>query len=293
MYEKLEVCPSCKHTAFSNFLIAEDHTVSKESFALVKCDKCQLIFTNPRPDEVHIGKYYESDNYISHTNSGNNPINLIYKLVRKYTLRQKVNLIAKYTSGKRILDFGCGTGAYLHSLQQANFDIAGFEPNEQAREIASNLTGIEIFHEQKQLKNADNFHAVTAWHVIEHVHQLRDTLKLLRSKTADDGYLFIAVPNAASYDAQHYKEKWAAYDVPRHLYHFTPESFRFLANKSKLKVVDMLPMKFDSYYVSLLSEQYTHGRTKPIAAFKRGMISNQKAYKSRDYSSIIYVLQKK
>lgn len=293
MYEKLEVCPSCKHTAFTNYLIAEDHTVTQESFALVKCQKCQLIFTNPRPDKDHIGKYYESENYISHTNNGNNPINLMYKLVRNYTLRKKVNLIGKYLKANRILDFGCGTGAYVHALNQAGYVAEGFEPNQQARQEAEKLTNERIYSELKQLKQAEVYDAVTAWHVLEHVHELKETLKLLRKKTNENGYLFIAVPNAASHDAHHYQDKWAAYDVPRHLYHFTPESFKYLAAKSKLEVVDMLPMRFDSYYVSLLSEQYIHGKTKPVQAFKQGLISNQKAYKTRDYSSIIYVLKKK
>lgn len=292
MYEKVEECPSCKYPKFSNYKICKDYSVSSESFALVLCDKCQLIFTNPRPNQENIHTYYNSADYISHTNKANNPINILYKLVRNVTLRQKLNLIQKYTSGKELLDYGCGAGTFLKFCQTNNYIVQGYEPNKQAAAQARNLLETPIITTQSQLKTEHTYDIATAWHVIEHVHELRDTLKLLRKKIKPHGYIFIAVPNINSADAKHYKEYWAAYDVPRHLYHFSQDSFSFLIKACKLKLLAVHPMKFDAYYVSLLSEKYKHGKPKYISALKQGYTSNKIAAKNGEYSSLIYVLSK-
>jgi len=291
MYQKLEECPACKHTLLTNYLICEDHAASKESFALVQCKKCSLVITNPRPDQDHIGSYYQHSDYISHTNKANNPVNWLYKQVRKITLAQKTSLIKSHSDQKRILDFGCGTGLFIQHLQKDGFIATGFEPSPQARTIAENLTGLPILDNLKQLEQK-TFDIISAWHVIEHVHELRLTLKALRKSLAEDGLLFVALPNHQSYDAQHYGSYWAAYDVPRHLSHFNQVSLEKLAQECKLNLIKTYPMKFDAYYVSLLSEKYKTGKTNYLKAFQIGMKSNQQARKTSEYSSLIYVLTK-
>ena len=289
MYEKLEVCPVCKNSDFINHLICTDHSITGESFALNKCRKCKLIFTNPRPSEASLPKYYQSDDYISHSNKSSNLINLAYKLVRRYTIRKKVKLLKKYTSGKSILDYGCGTGDFLLACKLRGFHVEGFEPNHFAREQSVNK-GIEVITDLKATKQKVDI--ITAWHVIEHVSELKKTIKLLKKKLNEDGLLIIAVPNINSYDSIHYKEHWAALDVPRHLYHFSQESFGTLLAKTKLQLVDTVPMYFDSYYVSILSEKYLHGKTNFLKAIKIGRKSNQLAKKSGEYSSLIYIIRK-
>ncbi|MEQ8470249.1 MAG: class I SAM-dependent methyltransferase [Marinoscillum sp.] len=292
MYEKLEECPSCKYTKFSNHIICKDYSVSQESFALVKCDKCTLVFTNPRPDLEHIGQYYENADYISHTNKANNPINVIYKIVRNYTFHSKRKLIKTYTTGKRVLDFGCGSGAFINYLKSKNFQPEGYEPHPSTNQYAQDFTKLPIYHDLKQLKKQEKYDAITAWHVLEHVHELRDTLKALRKRLTDQGFMFLALPNHSSHDATLYGPNWAAYDVPRHLYHFNPESFAILVKNCKLQIVDQIPMVFDSYYVSLLSEKHITGKTNILKAAKMGYLSNQSAHKTGNYSSLIYILKK-
>lgn len=292
MYEKLEECPSCKHVKFSNHIICQDHSVSQESFALVRCNKCNLVFTNPRPDEANIGKYYENADYISHTNKVTNPINLAYKLVRNYTFRTKLSLIRKHASGNRLLDYGCGSGAFIKYLKSKNVKPEGFEPHPATNQQAADFTQIPIYDDLKQIKKADKYDVITAWHVLEHVHDLRSTVKTLRKRLTDEGVMFIALPNHYSHDAAHYGPKWAAYDVPRHLYHFDPDSFQVLAKKTKLTIIDTLPMKFDAHYVSLLSEKYQSGKSNIIKALKQGYISNSHAKTTGNYSSLIYILKK-
>lgn len=286
MYQKLEECPSCKHTSYTNFIICTDYSVSQESFALVRCNKCNLVFTNPRPDEQKIIDYYQSDAYISHSNKSNSLINVVYKLSRQLTLRSKYRLIKSYSSSGRILDFGSGTGHFIEYMANKGWDATGYEPYLTKR----GESGVKYLKDIQKLKEKEKFHVITAWHVIEHVHELRNTLKLLRKRLTKGGYLFVAIPNINSYDAAHYKNYWAAYDVPRHLYHFSQSSFKTFASKLKMNVVDIHPMKLDAYYVSWLSEKYK-GSNNILKAMAIGFRSNNSARKTGEYSSLIYVLK--
>lgn len=292
MYEKLEECPSCKHTKYSNHIICKDHSVSQESFALVKCEKCSLIFTNPRPDQDHIGKYYENIDYISHTNKATNLLNIVYKFVRNYTFYKKRTLITSHTTGKRLLDFGCGSGAFIKYLQSHQYNSEGFETHQATNEYAKKYTGVPIYSQFDHLTKQNKYDVITAWHVLEHVHDLLGTLNTLRKSLSDNGLMFVALPNHLSADASHYKSNWAAYDVPRHLYHFNPDTFSKLAAKCKLNVITQVPMIFDSYYVSLLSEQHITGSSNILKAIHQGYTSNKSARKTGHYSSLIYILKK-
>ena len=289
MYEKLEECPICSNKRFDNYLICDDHSVSKESFALVKCTKCSLILTNPRPKEESIGQYYESDEYISHTDSANTLTNFLYKIVRSYTLRKKATLIKRKNKGiGKVLDYGCGTGDFLMKCKKDGWEVEGVEPDDKARKLAQQKSDIPLHSNLATLD--ENFDIITAWHVVEHISDLANTIKSLKKKLKDGGYFIIALPNHQSLDAQIYKENWAAYDVPRHLYHFDRSSMKHFAKRFKLKVKDVLPMKFDSYYVSMLSEKYKNGSI--ISAIKSGFKSNRSAAKTGEYSSLIYILKK-
>ena len=290
MYEKLDECPLCGFSSHSNHLIVDDHSHSQESFAIVQCPKCSLLYTNPRPELSAIGAYYESDNYISHTDSSNNLTHLIYKIARRFTLNWKRSLISKYSPGKKMLDYGCGTGDLLALMKQSNWEVVGIEPNHAARDKAVEK-GIRVYPELT--KDLDNkFHIITAWHVIEHVHDLLDTIRALRKLLHKNGTLMLAVPNSASYDAAYYQAYWAGYDVPRHLYHFTPETFKTLASKTKLKVQEIIPMKLDAFYVSMLSEKYQGNKGALLRGLQTGLRSNRKAKQTGNYSSLIYVLTK-
>lgn len=292
MYERLDNCPSCKHSHFENHSICKDYSVSGESFALVKCQNCMLIFTNPRPAPDQLAKFYESDTYISHTDKANSLVNLLYKIVRSYTLRRKRTLIEKHIKEGMILDYGCGTGDFLKECKAAGWSTVGIEPNENARTISKKKT-LQTIHPSIDKMKEQEFDVITAWHVVEHIAELRSTLKKLKKRLSTAGHMIIAVPNAHSHDCHEYKDYWAAYDVPRHLYHFTQESLSALAKSLDLKVVDIHPMKFDAFYVSMLSEKYKSGKNRYVRAFLNGLRSNRKASKSGEYSSLIYVLTKK
>lgn len=283
-------CPSCGAQSFSTYLTVKDHFLSKEEFRLEHCDSCALVFTNPRPALDRIGDYYKSEEYVSHSSTKKGFVNKVYNWVRSYTLKKKIDLLNELTNGKQLLDIGAGTGHFLSKAKESGFDVLGLEPDEDARKVAFSENGIEL-KDLSLLHNLDqSFDVISMWHVLEHVYNLQEDLTKIVSLVKQDGVLIIAVPNYTSFDARYYREYWAAYDVPRHLYHFSPKSIIPLVESKGMKFEKMLPMKFDSYYVSMLSEKYKGGSL--LKAMRIGFLSNVKAKEGLS-SSQIYIFRKK
>jgi len=276
------------------FLNCKDYTVSNERFDLVLDESLEMLITTPQPSLANLGKYYQSESYISHTDSKQSLFDKLYQFVKTITIKKKVKLLSKESdvssSEKTLLDVGCGTGDFLVACKNKQWKITGVEPNMKAKETAELKLKETIVSDFSEIKS-QTFDCITMWHVLEHIPDLTNYIASLKKILKPKGTLFIAVPNYKSYDAQFYKEFWAAYDVPRHLWHFSKKSISLLFKKEKMKVVKQLPMKFDSYYVSLLSEKYKRGRSNPIRAFWTGFRSNSLAKHTKEYSSIIYVIK--
>lgn len=289
-------CPVCNSEKIHKQLSATDHTVSGEQFEIWECSNCTLRFTQNAPEKEDIGKYYQSENYVSHTETKRGMVNRLYHLVRKKTLKSKKSIIEKYAELKvgKLLDIGAGTGAFLNAMQTAGWQVRGLEPDVQAREKALELYNIELLPSEELFAQVPVYYdVITMWHVLEHVHDLHDYIIQIHKLLKPGGRAFIAVPNYTSADAKHYQGEWAAYDVPRHLYHFSPKSMFILLGQHKLSVVETLPMYFDSYYVSMLSEKNTRGKNHYVSALLNGSLSNMKAMEKKDsYSSLIYVVKK-
>jgi 2-polyprenyl-3-methyl-5-hydroxy-6-metoxy-1,4-benzoquinol methylase len=289
-------CPVCTSADISAQLTAKDYTVSKKEFAVWHCSNCTVRFTQDVPEQNAIGAFYQSDNYISHSDTKKGFINTLYHTVRNHTLNKKRQLIINevgITKGE-LLDIGCGTGAFLNTMKTAGWGITGLEPDFTARKKAAELYGIHPMESGKlfELKPA-SYNAITMWHVLEHVHELHAYIQQLGFLLAPKGKIFIAVPNYTCKDAAIYAAHWAAYDVPRHLYHFSPAAMEQLLVKHGLKIAAIKPMWYDSFYVSMLSEKYKNGKGNIIKAFFNGLISNLKAMGDKSKcSSVIYVIAK-
>ena len=265
-----------------------DYTVSKESYELLMNPAYNMMVTLPVPSDLE--NYYKSEAYISHTNANKSVFDKLYQGVRKHTLQKKLSLINSFNSSeKKLLDIGSGTGEFLSTCKKKGWNVFGVEPNKEARTISEdkNVTAVTDL----LLLKEDRFDVITLWHVLEHVENLLEYIEILKTKLKPDGVILIAVPNYKSFDAKHYKEYWAAFDVPRHLWHFSQESIKKLFSHVYMKVEKTIPMKFDSYYVSILSEKYKSGKNKFLKAFYIGFLSNLKARSTSEYSSLIYVIK--
>ncbi len=289
-------CPVCGSPDIVIALRAKDQTVSGEEFTIMECRQCTLRFTQDIPGSDSISYYYKSEDYISHSDTSKGIINRVYKMVRGRTLVKKRKLIEHYTGLKKgsALDVGSGTGAFVHELKQSGWNVTGLEPDAGARKVAHNIHNVDLYDTLALYSlPANSFDAITLWHVLEHVHELHVYVQQLKKLLSDKGKLFIAVPNYTSLDAEKYGNYWAAYDVPRHLYHFSPASMKTLMEKNGLKIIHYKPMWYDSFYISLLSSKYKNGKTSWAGAAWNGFRSNFQAMSNvKKCSSVIYIIGK-
>jgi len=282
-------------TSSQAYLEVKDYSVTGETFQLLYNNELEMLETFPQPSSQKLPDYYKSEDYISHTDGKRNLFERAYHLVKSISLKRKLKLINSVVKGeKHLLDVGCGTGDFLQIAIKNNWTVSGTEPNDEAREVANKKTNNSVFNADQILKFKQNsFDVITLWHVLEHLPELENHISVFKSLLKPNGTLIIAVPNYKSYDAIHYKHFWAAFDVPRHLWHFSRISISKLVEKENMKVEKTLPMKFDAFYVSLLSEKYKSGFMNPFKAFGIGFYSNLKAKRSGEYSSLIYVVKNK
>lgn len=293
--ENVNKCPVCSGIEFENFLTCEDHTYSHQLFNIQKCKGCGLRLTNPRPDQNSIGEFYQSNEYISHTGKSHSIIDFIYLSARTFTLKWKRQIISSHKSNGNLLDYGCGTGEFVKHMASHHWKINGIEPSNTARKKAEELINTSkpaIFEKLEELPPI-KYDVISLWHVLEHVPHPDQLLLKLKSLLNPNGVIFVAVPNYESYDAQVYGRHWAAYDVPRHFWHFTKTTLSEIFIKQGYTPPKVIPMKLDAYYVSLLSEKYKnggkHSLISPFKALLNGLKSNAKGRKNQNYSSLIYI----
>ncbi len=315
-------CPACGNPDIQEAFNAIDHFSSGESFPLFDCNQCGLRFTNGFPSEEAIGRYYDSADYISHSDTDEGWINKLYHLARRYMLKRKLRMVRKHMPPtekqpsaddptgsprgdnlpvkrggfSRLLDMGCGTGYFLNAAKEAGYAVTGIEKDAKAREYAAHRFGLPVMGEESFWNlTSESFEAVTLWHVLEHLEKLEQSISKVTEVLVKGGVAVIAVPNYRSFDAAFYEAYWAAYDVPRHLWHFSPYALEQLLKKHGLTVIQKQPMPFDAFYISLLSEQYKKSRllTRYGRAFLVGLSGSIAAlFRSEKASSIVYIARK-
>lgn len=288
-----ESCPVCGSNDFYPHLSTQDYFLTQEDFELDKCVSCGLVFTNPIPHPSRIGSYYNSDKYYSHPTNKSSIVSWIYNRVKQINLRNKYSILTKYADKGELLDIGCGSGDFLNYAKKHGWKVSGIEPNNAARTYASKITGVEILTpEQADMVPSDHFDVVSMWHVLEHVLDVKEQIAQIKRCAKADAKIIIALPNHQSPDAIHYKGHWAAWDVPRHLYHFNKTAVQNLFGGFGCRLVDIHPMKWDAFYVALLSEKYLQNPFPYFKAIVKGGRSNRLARQGMNYSSLIYVFEK-
>lgn len=276
------------------YLTVNDHSVSGEIFQLVHDDRYDMLVTQPQFSGNELMRYYNSEEYISHTDGKRNLFERTYQFIKGFSLKRKVKLINSFSASKEksLLDIGCGTGDFIKVAQKKGWQVLGIEPNERARALANQKTNNCVLDTDGLLGlKPQSFDAITLWHVLEHLPDFKEQIAICKKLLKPGGRLVVAVPNFKSYDAKHYGKFWAAYDAPRHLWHFSKPSIQKIMLESGLNVDRILPLSFDAFYVSLLSEKYKSGWMNPFKATAVGLFSNVKAMFSGEYSSLIYIIK--
>ncbi len=290
---QIDNCPVCGNAENKEVRKAPYYRGEKEYFKIVECEACGFWFTNPSPRGGELAAYYESEDYVSHTDGKGGLMDFVYRQVRSLAIRSKLSLVNSYSKSKgTLIDFGAGTGAFLSAAKENGWNTVGFEPSEIARNNAAKR-GLDLRDPglREQIENSE-VDAFTLWHVLEHIPDLNESLEYFYQRLKPGGHLFVAVPNHESADAKYYRNHWAALDVPLHLWHFAKADIEALAQKHNFQLREVRNMPFDSFYVSLLSEKLLWGKGRPIQALWQGLKSNLSGAKSKNMSSLIYVLRK-
>jgi SAM-dependent methyltransferase len=289
-------CPLCASPEIDHFLTCVDHFLTKEEFEICKCSSCGFIFTQDSPEESEAGRYYESEEYISHSDSRKGITDKAYQAVRRIMLRRKMKLIRSLTglSKGSILDIGSGTGHFLSTMKSSGWETKGIEINTKAREYSTSKFNIDVISPEQINSLGDNsFDCITLWHVLEHFYDPDSYMREIHRMLKPQGYCFVALPNGDSYDCRHYGKEWAAYDVPRHLWHFNNRAFSLFAGKNRFTISGTFDLPFDVFYISILSEKYTGTRFPVISGAIDGFIFSLRSFLNKaGSSSVIYFLRK-
>ena len=287
-------CPWCGSDKAQINLWLKDEFLSKEDFHICECLNCGLLYTMPRPSKDKIGNYYKSEDYYSHQENKKGFIPKIYECVKKVNLRHKYKLATEGLETGNMMDIGCGVGDFIHTAEVKGWQGLGVEPSDDAKAIAKKRVKANIIRSEELEKLPDGtFDLITMWHVLEHVDELKWQVSQLQRLVKSNGRIVIAVPNYKSYDGQYYKEHWAAYDVPRHLNHFNKQTITKIFKASGLELKKTDKLIWDAYYISYMSEQYKHHKFPLIKGAYRGLVSNCKARRSGEWSSMVYIFEKK
>lgn len=291
----MDTCLVCEQKNFENLVNSKDFCVSQEDFSIAKCSTCGFAYTVNAPDQNHIGRYYEHEDYVSHTDTKEGLFFTIYHKVRSFMLGQKMDYLKKHTSLKRALDIGAGTAYFVNYLKAHGVEAIGFEPDKEARLQAKKNFQLELKASLEEiLASKEQFDAISLWHVLEHVHDLSAYFEHFKALLNTNGVLAIAVPNYTSYDAKFYGKYWAAYDLPKHLWHFSPQSLKELAQNQGFMHIQSYGMPFDPFYIALLSEGHKksgilgklRGFFIGLVSFLKGLLNSEKA------SSVVYIFKK-
>ena len=286
-------CPWCGTPSEHKTLEVKDYFLSQETFQLYKCDHCGLLFTVPRPDSGQIGKYYQSEKYYSHQQNNKGFVPRIYEIVKSFNIKKKgIYAVGGLTQGK-LLDIGCGVGDFLCHVKRMGWEVVGIEPSSAAKAIAEVRLGFPPLDPSESSNLPDHsFDVITMWHVLEHIDDLKFQISELNRLLKPNGRLIIALPNYQSFDCQYYNDKWAAWDVPRHLNHFSPDAIRSIINSVGIDFVDFQKLKWDAYYISYMSECYLKHSLPLLRGAWVGFKSNCRASRSGMYSSLVYRFRK-
>lgn len=289
----MKTCPWCGNPSEKTYLRVKDHFLSQETFDIIECEHCGLLFTAPRPTPDVIGKYYQSENYYSHQENKKGLIPRLYEFVKSFNIKNKVHMAIDGLPQGRLLDIGCGVGDFLVHVKEKGWEVLGLEPSEDAKNIAEKRLSVRPLSPDDSSTLTDaSFDVITLWHVLEHVDDLKTQTSEIDRILKPGGRLVVALPNLQSFDCQYFKECWAAWDVPRHLNHFSSDTLQRMMVSLGFRPVGCKKLIWDAFYISYLSEKYQGHSLALLRGAWVGLRSNFKARRSGMYSSLVYIFEK-
>lgn len=307
-------CPISGSTEFTVSLQVPDRfdPSGKEQWQLVCSNASGLVMLNPRPESSEIACHYHSGTYDPHLHTQNSSglRDKLYLAARSLSLRSRASIIlqgvTKPLQQLSILEIGCSTGDLLHYFHQKKriptHNLAGVEPDTEAATHARKVSGVTVCPSiYEESLSGKTFDRIVLWHTLEHIHAINETLEWTVKKLQPEGVVVIALPNPASSDAKHYRENWIAWDAPRHLFHFTPDTLKKLLEAHNLTVFRQLPYPPDALYNIFHSEKLLCKRhnlsfhpLRKVNALWRGVLGAVKGQiRPEEASSLVFFARKR
>lgn len=293
---EIKACIVCGSTDHQTELLVTDWLVTQEKFNVKRCNKCLFRFTANPPSAEAAGKYYETEEYVEHSDNNDGFINKLYHFGRKWMMKYKLSLIQNLQTGNRLLDVGSGAGYFLNFMQQSGYAVEGVEISEKAVKGCKDKYNIDAYHPSRLIGNKIeiNVDIITLWHVFEHVYEYDEYFNSFSKLLSKDGRLIIAMPNYKCLEEKIYRTHWNGYDTPRHLWHFTPETFKKFAADRGFEIVKMKSLPLDPFYNSMISASYKKSFTLLPITLLNGILSSiLSSISLKHSSSIVYILKKK
>jgi SAM-dependent methyltransferase len=234
------VCNSCGADDTSHVLTGRDllHGMPGQ-FDLMQCNGCGLMYLNPQLTPEELAPYYPED-YEPHVGTKKERLGWLRRIDYRYGVEKRYRAIMRYHPRPgRMLDVGCGPGAFLDGMREHGWEVEGIEPGIRPATYASEELGLQV--RNTTLEDADlepaSFDLVTMWNVLEHLSDPQRALRRIREALRPDGLLVFAIPSVMSYDLLVFGKYWAGYDLPRHLFIFPPATLERMVEAARLDVV--------------------------------------------------------
>ena len=267
-----------------------DELTSNDSFNLYWDKKRKIAWTDVS-NTKDLSKYYKSDQYISHNTMNKSFIQILYNVVRSIMFHYKYRTLKSFVKPlDKLLDIGCGVGNFLSFMGKKNLNVTGVENNSIALEICKKKN-LKVYDSIENLSD-ELFDIVSLWHVLEHLPRPNKIIEKIYDLLSSEGVLVIAVPNFSSHDREHYQNRWAALDVPRHLWHFTPDGLEEMLSSAGFELLKKNPLFFDVFYISFLSEKHKGNKLAFILAAIKGCYFSILSFFTKKHSTISFVFKK-
>jgi SAM-dependent methyltransferase len=229
----VDECPVCGEADVRHLLQAPDRFHGRQQrYTLVRCSACSLVWLSHPPEPAEMFEHYTSDYHRLISSAGDAP--------QRWGFRKEA-LARHKPLGGSLLDLGCSSGAFLESLKDGPWKPSGIEMSAEGAKTAEQRSGAQVFvgNILDAPFPAESFEAITCFDVLEHLYEPRRVMERVSEWLKPGGIFYVLVPNVDSAEARAFGSYWHGLELPRHLFHYSPESLRFLAECAGLQTLTL------------------------------------------------------